>query len=90
MFGKVLPRIFVLTLALLTFSMIAVAQDLDDVTFAGKVEIYFWFQFISETLGKFVLVFPIFLNEYFQQKLCSIKYCINILNICILIFVNLY
>ena len=37
MFGKVLPRIFVLTLALLTFSMIAVAQDLDDVTFAGKV-----------------------------------------------------
>ncbi len=37
MLGKVLLRIFAFTFALIVFSMIAVAQDLDDVTFTGKV-----------------------------------------------------
>ena len=37
MFGKVLPRIFAFSFALIIFSLTAVAQDLDDVTFNGKV-----------------------------------------------------
>ncbi len=37
MLGKALLRIFAFTFALIVFSMIAVAQDLDDVTFTGKV-----------------------------------------------------
>ena len=37
MFGRILPPVFAFTLFLFAFSMCCIAQDLDDVTFNGKV-----------------------------------------------------
>ena len=37
MFGRILSRVFAVTLLLFVFGLMAVAQDLDDVTIGGKV-----------------------------------------------------